>query len=159
METKKVNRLKRVDVIQEIGDYPFVAQDLARFALGDFIGSGAYRYVFEFDLIPNTVIKYCPEADANVLEMAVWKAAKGQKYAKWLAPCLHISFQGHFLIQRKCKPVKYTDKLPKMIPDFFTDIKLENFGWIGKQLVCHDYQFLTRAIDRSMHVMRKETWK
>jgi len=35
---------------------------------------------------------------------------------------------------------------PKEIPDFFTDIKWDNFGWIGNKFVCHDYGFLYRFI-------------
>lgn len=46
------------------------------------------------------------------------------------------------MLQRKTKPI-YT--LPETLPSYFSDIKPDNFGMIGKQIVAHDYAF---SLDR-----------
>ena len=58
--------------MQVIG-LPFAMQDLVRFCLGDFISSGQYRMVFEWDMRPNTVVKFCSadDCEANWNEYAV----------------------------------------------------------------------------------------
>ncbi len=152
-QTKRVARF--LDIIN-VSDYPFHSIDLMRMLLGTKIGDGMFRAVFECDLIPNTVIKVSNcETPANTIEFSVWQSVKSTPHAKWFAPCLHLSPEGNFLIQRKCRPLTDKDKLPKNIPGFFTDIKRENWGFIGKQLVCHDYQFLDRAIDIAMDTRRE----
>jgi len=140
---------------------PFDMQDLLRFCLGDFIKSGEYRTVFDWSFKKNTVVKYCHSKDnqANWIEYAIWESVKGTKYEKWFCPVLDISPCGSFLLMKKVRPIKPTDKLPKMLPNFFSDIHTGNFGWIGKQLVCIDYQFLTRALDLSFNTnMQKADW-
>lgn len=140
---------------------PFALQDLLRFCLGDFIKRGEYRTVFDWDLKQNTVVKYCHHDDAepNWVEYSIWKSVKGTKNEKWFCPVIDISPCGRFLLMKKAKPIKSTDKLPKKLPNFFTDIHTGNFGWIGKQLVCTDYQFISRALDLSFNTnMRKAEW-
>jgi len=43
--------------------------------------------------------------------------------------------------QRKTQPLysRHEKHIPDKIPAFFTDVKPDNWGWIGNQLVCHDY--------------------
>lgn len=140
-------------------DRPFVGQDLYRLICGEKIGSGAYRSVYDSLLVKNAVVKITEDVRANILEMEVWKAVKDTPAVRWFAPCLYISPAGHILIQRKARPVKPSDKLPKKLPMLFTDIKKENFGYIGKQLVCTDYQFISRAIDIAWNTnMREVDW-
>ena len=140
---------------------PFAMQDMLRFCLGDFIASGKYRMVFDWSLKPNTVVKFCDSEDCqpNWTEYAIWDAVKGTKYEKWFCPVVGISPCGRFLLMKKAKPIKESDKLPKKIPNFFTDIHTGNFGWIGKNLVCTDYQFIHRALDLSFNTkMRNADW-
>lgn len=44
---------------------PFAMQDLVRFCLGDFIGKGGSRTVFDWKLKPNTVVKFCHDDDCQ----------------------------------------------------------------------------------------------
>ncbi len=159
MTTEREQRLVRSTDIIHLSGYPFVCMDLLRFVCGDKLGEGAYRSVFEFDHIKNTVIKISHDNNANITEYEVWKNVIGTKHEKWFAPCITISPCGHFLIQKRVRPITDQDKLPKRMPDMFTDIKKSNFGFIGKQLVCHDYQFLIRAIDASFLTSRNVEWK
>lgn len=152
-----LNYLAKMNVINN----PFATQDLLRFCLGDFIGSGDYRMVFEWSFKPNTVVKYCDAEDcqANWTEYSIWESVKGTKNEKWFCPVLGISPCGRFLLMKKAKPIKATDKFPKKIPNFFTDTHTGNFGWIGKRLVCTDYQFIHRALDISFNTkMRNAEW-
>jgi len=133
----------------EVLSYPFGLQDLARFCLGDYIGGGEYRLVFDFDLIPNTVIKFCSANDcqANWVEYSIWQSVKNTKNAKWFCPVIDISPCGRFLLMEKARKIKDDEKLPKKVPNYFSDIKRSNFGFIGDRIVCTDYQFIGRAMD------------
>lgn len=158
MEKELQKRIDRYEVISHIAQYPFFSEDLARFVLGDYIGNGAYRWVFAYGR--DKVIKLTHDTEANHKEYAVWQSVKETKFAKWFAPCIDISPAGQFLIQKKARKIRDNDKLPKFIPDFFTDLKRDNFGFIGKQFVCVDYQFIDRAIDASFYSqMRKLEFK
>ena len=160
MKTVSDENWDRFFNIQWFAERPFLGMEALRFLLGDKIGSGQFRAVYSFDFIPNSVIKVCTkESPANIIEMEVWKLAKGTTYEKWFAPCLYISPEGSFLIQKKCKPIPESGKLPKNIPSFFADVKRANWGYIGKQLVCHDYQFIIRALDIAMNSKREVSWK
>jgi len=138
-------QIAKLDIAQNI----FSLMDLMRLCLGAKIGEGQYRVVYDFDLIPDVVCKWdkntCPACNWN--EFNVWNAMKDTKYKKWFAPVLNISPGGEFLLMQKARPIQDGDKLPTNIPNFFTDIKRENFGFIGTQIVCVDYQFIYRALD------------
>lgn len=135
----------------EVLSYPFALQDLARFCLGDYIGGGEYRLVFDFDPVSGSVIKFCNADDcqSNWTEYSIWQSVKDTKNAKWFCPVIDISPCGRFLIMEKARAIKEDENLPKKLPNFFTDIKRSNFGFIGDRLVCTDYQFISRAIDLS----------
>jgi hypothetical protein len=158
MTAEQAQRFNRYADIRHVTDRPFVSEDLIRFCLGDKISEGAYRAVYEFDLIPNTVIKISLGGTPNIVEFEVWEQLKDTPYAKWLAPCLHISPTGHFLIQRKCKPVPPDYKLPKKLPEFFTDLKRENWGLLNGKLVCVDYQFIMRSLDVAFNASSTRQW-
>ena len=133
----------------EICHLPFAMQDMVRFCLGDFINSGQSRIVFEWKFRPNTVIKFCKADDcqSNWTEYAIWESVKDTKNAKWFCPVIDISPCGRFLLMEKARAITNEDKLPKKLPNFFTDIHTGNFGYIDDRLVCIDYQFITRGID------------
>jgi len=140
---------------------PFAMQDMVRFCLGDYIAGGSSRMVFDWKFRPNTVIKFCKADDcqSNWTEYAVWESVKDTKYAKWFSPVIDISPCGRFLLMEKAKEIKIEDKLPKKLPNFFTDIHTGNFGWIDNRLVCIDYQFISRALDLSFNTnMRDADW-
>ena len=71
--------------------------------------------------------------------------------AKWFAPCVDISPSGHFLIQKKCKPLIDIKCLPKNIPGFFTDVHWNNFGMLNGKFVCFDYQFIGNGVNIAMN--------
>jgi len=141
---------------KQIFENIFSVEDFARMCLGDRIGEGQYRIVFDFPLIPETVCKFdkAQPSQANWNEYNVWNAVKGTKHEKWFAPVKNISPSGEFLLMKKARPIQDGDKFPKKIPMFFADVKRENFGFIGDQIVCIDYQFIIRAIDISFNATR-----
>ena len=131
----------------------FSSEDMVRMCLGDKLGEGQYRIVFDFALIPDTVCKFdksCP-ASANWNEYNVWNAVKGTRHEKWFAPIVAISPGGEFLLMKKARPIQDGDKWPKKIPLFFADVKRDNFGFIDNKIVCTDYQFICRAVDLSFN--------
>lgn len=112
--------------------------------VGKIIGAGVSRTVFEY--LPNptdTVLKV--ETNVcfqNVREWLVWQAVRESKdIAAWFAPCIRISDYGGWLMQERTKPVTLEElkrEVP-VVPQFFTDLKVGNWGRLGKRIVCHDY--------------------
>lgn len=133
---------KKADLIRE---RPEVAMDALHLLLGKHLGTGAFRDVYEYAMDPKWVMKVQKNRDChnNLIEHEIWRDVSYTDYNKWFAPCNWISDNGLILMQRKIIPLTYKDKnkIPKEIPYFFTDIKPDNFGWLGKQLVCHDYDY------------------
>lgn len=119
--------------------------DLKRLLFGNMKGTGIYREVFDFAPDKSLVIK-CAERDPeiNFFEQEIWNMVAKTKIAKWFAPCVDISPNGIFLIQKKVE-MKGKESYPKMIPSFFEDTKYSNYGWIGKQFVCCDYSGFFRS--------------
>lgn len=124
----------------EAGDYPTQARDLAYLFLGDIIADGSTRIVYKCLQDSSAVIKHEPKGNRfqNVIEWEVWQTVKGTKFEKWFAPCIDISSNGVWLIQRRIEPIP-KGMFPKKVPAFFTDMKYQNFGMLGKQFVCCDY--------------------
>lgn len=131
---------------QKILSNPAVAYDLVAIMMGKKLGSGCYRAVYECNAYPTSkyVIKIEPgSSSCNVVEAAVWNEVKWftgemEWVKKWFAPVEWISPNGKILCMHKTiqKPNK---KKPDKVPTFLSDIKEENFGWIGNNYVCHDY--------------------
>jgi len=114
--------------------------DFSDFFVGDQIGKGTERLVYEFRLNKDLVIKIDTGGNfANVSEWDVWNNVKDDKVlSQFLAPCRNISSCGRILLQERTKPVILND-VPLEIPDFFSDVKIQNWGWLNKRVVCHDY--------------------
>lgn len=112
---------------------------------GEKIGEGQYRDVYLFKHDPRYVIKIERDVSlgmfCNVMEWRNYSMFHYTPYQKWLCPCHFINETGTLLIQRRAKPVTKSE-LPKKIPPFFTDKKIENWGRIGKKIVCVDYPFI-----------------
>lgn len=134
-----------------------LAQDLAHTFLGNVLGSGVAREVYECAHDPQFVVKMENVAQSfqNVAEWYVWFDIKDTKWKKWFAPCQRISPCGTVLIQEKTEPI---DVLPKKVPSFFTDLKRDNWGLLDGQPVCHDYGTM-KLINIIVPKMIKATWR
>jgi hypothetical protein len=50
-----------------------------------------------------------------------------------------MSPDGRVLLQKKCDPIPDNYNLPTKVPEFLTDLKRSNFGFLNGKLVCIDY--------------------
>lgn len=144
-------------------DFPTtMSKDLMWFILGEKIGSGMDREVFEF--IPNKdyVIKVETNGFQNVREWELWNEIKDTKMAKWFAPCIDISSCGIYLLQKRTEKIPQSE-YPKKTPHFFTDQKYDNFGVIiekgKKRFVCHDYGTFPLTIGYKEKLLKANWWK
>lgn len=121
---------------------------------GEFLGQGIHRKVYVY--LPDTtcVLKEAiDEVWPNAAEWRLWSDSHlVEEIAKHLAPCIWLSNDARYLIQKRARPVDY-DKLPSTMPGFLTDIKRSNFGILDGQLVCVDYaMYITNASTRHKKV-------
>lgn len=120
--------------------------DFFDFFCGGFIGAGSSRTVYEFRCDPKYVLKINRSISPNVQFQNIneWDAWINIKHhhpnlAKYLAPIDRISSCGRVLLMRKTTPIKDKQKMPKMIPAFLADTKIQNWGVMDGRIVCHDY--------------------
>lgn len=123
--------------------------------LGPFLGEGLSREVYECRTNPSWVVKVAkedsgpyPSPTQNCIEYEVWESYENDKVvSKYLAPCEMISNCGLVLVQDRTKTVsekEFKAFLKKnKIPAFLTDLKIENWGWLGDRIVAHDYGFIS----------------
>jgi len=106
--------------------------------VGKQIAAGTTRHVFESRYDKSLVIKIQKHYETqNAVEVATWDRWKDYpKVAKWLAPVVARSSSMRVIVQQRTIPML---RAPKLIPDFLTDRKVQNYGLLGKQVVCHDY--------------------
>ena len=112
--------------------------------LGEKLGGGISRQVFEYALNDKYVVKIEDRSQSfqNIIEWEVWHHLKGCKAtARWLAPCHYISPNGIVMIQERTMPMRPNER-PKRVPSWLTDIKPDNWGLLNGKPVCHDYGFL-----------------
>lgn len=114
---------------------------------GALIGRGEARTVYQCNLLPDCVVKVesGQRAFQNLLEFKFWEYAMGQKDASmWLAPVEFMSPDGRILIMKKTTAIS-KDQLPKEVPSYLCDLKIDNFGMYydvkkrQSRIVCHDY--------------------
>ena len=142
-------------------DYHFVttlARDTFGMIAGDEIASGVYRRVYACNLNVDHVVKFEESARdfCNVREWDIWQRVKETKLARWFAPCVAISPSGIALIQQRCKPVTLPE-MPKKVPGFFTDLKVENWGRYQDRVVCLDYGnhlMLEKGMDAKLKIAK-----
>lgn len=141
--------IDRCDRLRLLNDEA-VMDDVLTSLMGEQIGEGSSRLVFEYRLDPRMVIKvqmtdsrgqFC-----NITEYLHWNDINAMSnYNKWLpkwyAPVRWMSTNGRLLVMDRTKPIP-EHKLPKRIPHFFSDVKAENFGILRGRIVCHDYGHL-----------------
>lgn len=134
-------------------------EDAFNLLCGDKIGEGIHRTVYRCRIRDDLVVKV-ENGDcryfANVMEDKFHADhSHYDKVMRWLAPCEYLSPDGRILLQRRTQPLRDNDKLPDKIPAFLTDIKRENFGWLGGKMVCHDYAM---TIPNPSVRLRKAHW-
>lgn len=127
---------------------------------GNKIGNGSNRIVYELETDSTKVVKIETSSSTfqNVIEWKVWQEVMDTKWAKWFAPCHFISHSGSILIQDKVHPITES-QLPDKIPSFFTDLKINNYGIIGKQLVARDYGHNLLMANGLNDKMKKAYWR
>lgn len=110
--------------------------------IGDKIGEGVARQVYEWKLDKDLVIKiqkkglsYCV-GHQNIMEYMSWLAVKKNNFGKYFAPCIRISPCGGVLLQRR---VEKSNTYPDVLPEYLTDTKRGNYGILDGQFVCCDY--------------------
>jgi hypothetical protein len=146
-------------IYNKIVDDPAVINDILNTFLGTYIGKGYSRYVFDYKLNKREVLKIdFYNRGSNFMEWEVWNTVKDTKFAKWFAPCSYCSSDGKLLIQTKVKEFKTFDKLPKQIPAFFHDNRIDNWGMLKGKPVCFDYA-LTRLLKTGLtSEMQEVSW-
>lgn len=144
------NKLNSMDELYALSSIQSVNADLISMICGKKIGSGSYRSVYDFNMNHRLVVKIEPlSTDCNITEFMLWDEVRGLcgelAWVKdWFAPIHWCSPNGKVIIMEKTKQL---DKpRPDKVPSFFTDVKSNNFGWIGNRFVCHDYGFIHRFI-------------
>jgi hypothetical protein len=134
-----------VSATVSIDSHPWLGAQLWHMIVGKAIcnGTGASRSVYEVAGQPHLVLKVESAAKSfcNNLEWELWKEVKGTAYAKWFAPCHHISDNGALLVMSRTQPLAY-DAYPRRMPVFFDDFKRENYGLLDGRVVAHDYGLL-----------------
>ena len=126
-----------------IQNKPDIALGLLDLVVGEQIGEGSFRAVYQHATNPDWVVKIQKPSDSfnNVTEYEIWCLVKDTDYKHWFAEVHWISDNGKVIIQQKVNKLKNKSQVPNKIPHFFTDVKSSNFGLIGNQLTCHDYDY------------------
>lgn len=151
-----------IDRANSLLKIPSISLDLVTSLCGDFLGSGTFRSVFDYNLDNKYVIKIEPRnTNCNQTEYAIWDEVRWLKgdlawVTKWFAPIKWISPNGRILVMQKTSKKPRKEK-PKKIPAFLWDVKEDNFGWIGNNYVCHDYGQFYNLIHYSKK-MKKVKW-
>ena len=143
-----LNNIQDVALITSLAD---VNTDLITMNIGKFLGKGTYRTVYEYNMDSRYVIKIEPDnTSCNLMEYTLWDEIQGLTgklvwVKDWFAPVHYCSPNGKILIMERTIQ-NYSRTRPNVVPNFFTDVKSNNFGWLGKNFVCHDYGFIWRFI-------------
>lgn len=137
-----------------------MAEDFWKMFIGEKIGTGASRTVYEYGINGDLVLKVEHETFSfhNIKEYDTWNEVKDSRHAKWFAPCKFISPRGQFLIQSRTIPVTGNWKLPKSIPFIIDDVHSDNWGVLDGKIVCHDYGHQWDTKKYSMK-LKKADWK
>lgn len=156
------DNLNSTESLSEISSICAVNEDLIRSICGRHLGSGSFRSVYVYNLDPRFVVKLeLLNTNCNQTEYELWDQIKelkaGLAWVKdWFAPIKWISPNGRVMIMKRTFE-KENKELPNKVPAFMSDVKLNNFGWIGNKFVCHDYGFLYGFMNYS-NKMKKINW-
>ena len=131
-------------MLDELFKSNVMVADLTKMVIGDKIGYGGSREVYQWLPDPGMVLKVERGGNSysNVMEWQTWNDAEhhigDKEIMKWLAPVHYISPTGVYLLMSKTKPAP-DDLFPEKIPVWMTDTKVQNFGLLKGKFVCHDY--------------------
>ena len=136
------------------------AVDLFRLVVGERIGGGISREVYEFRPNNDLIIKFDTNSRSfqNVSEWETWGWVRGTRMARWFAPCVQISPCGTVLLQRRCEPLQ-KKQIPRKLPAFLCDFKPENFGLLEGKVVCLDYGTAWSCIRSVPKQLVKVDWR
>lgn len=125
-------------------------------SLLDFLSSGGSRKVFVIRYSQKEVLKVATSAVIqNVMEWDIWQSFSETEEGKlWLAECYNMSDDGKVLVQERLTILNDINdpRLPKKVPNFFTDLKVQNWGVDSQGRVkCCDYG--------TSLILQDEPWK
>ena len=90
----------------------------------------------------------------NYREFHTWSEVGFTQWSKWFAPVVAISEDGRKLLQVRAinsgKPVG-------KVPEFFSDLKEDNWGWLNGHAVCLDYGY-TKLATMGLKKVRMKRW-
>lgn len=129
-----------------------IGTEFFNFTCGELLGSGTSRFVFEYRPDKKYVVKIdCSNVMSNNMEWQIWHEIQFiDKLQIWFAPVTSMSTSGRVMLQRRCKTGIPYNQYHLKIPDFFTDLKYENWGMLNGKMVCFDYAS-TKFLDLSMN--------
>lgn len=137
-----------LDKVTLAADFDF-AMEMIDLLLGDYIGGGESRDVYDAAIYDNCVakIEITKPCINNIKEYLVWSFFANTVYAEWFAPCIELTCNGRILIQKKVEPITDANKklIPEYIPDIITDVKFENCGFLDGHFVFFDYSGVLSA--------------
>ncbi len=95
--------------------------------LGDYLGEGFRRITYNHVDDETLVIKFLKNLkdDHNLIEYENWEHLKDTEKGKWLAPCVSLSSDSRFLVQKK---VRVLDEPPENVPEWITVLGDYSFG-------------------------------
>lgn len=128
------------------------AMELWQLLMGKQIGEGVFRKVYEMEFNPDMVLKVeqKPHSFHNIKEWENWDQVRWHSdLREWFAPCVAISKNGLFLIQKRTTPVTMDD-MPAKHPACLTDTKVQNYGRYKGRIVCHDYGHLRTILKTNL---------
>lgn len=114
--------------------------------IGEKIGQGHYREVFQYTLEPKFIIKKIRKrADCqheNITEYTNWRNLREiASISELLVPVEDISVCGRYLLMLKTEPIMNlkVNSLPKYVPVGYCDGHLDQLSRLNKRTIIHDY--------------------
>lgn len=138
-----------------------ITRDLADILLGNKIGSGMSREVFECRIDKTLVVKIEQSSGSfqNVKEWEMWQEIQHIKELhRWFAPCVSISACGTVLLQKKAV-TPYKKDYPKKVPKCIGDLKYQNFGMYNGKFVAIDYGSLISSNGLRTGMKKADWWE
>lgn len=128
--------------------------------IGEKIGEGLYRKVFVHNNNPELVIKYEENGFNNIKEWEIWQELQHwtNKVPLFFAPCVDISPDGRYLIQKRTLPATH-EEYPQYVPPFLFDRKYSNYGKYDGRIVCHDYAGFSLCNGYDLHELVESDWR
>jgi hypothetical protein len=139
-------------------------KELENFILGEKLGTGIHRDVYVLKTDESKVVKVARDnydsRAVNLIEYRLyWDGIFETPLEKWFAKVFSVSECGKYLIQERTEPAR-KEEYPEKIPDFFTDTKYDNFGYIkGKGIVCVDYGCFNVFKNISSKMVKADWWE